>query len=247
MPDPLDSSVRWQIQTGTLPLREQSYLQTVERILSSGMATEVVGLVSAGKEADVYLARYKGDPLAIKVYRLFRTSRRGGRPNKLDNLSWQAAQEYDALYQAWRGGAFVPAPARRVENMLSMRYLGGEDGPAPRLQEVRLQRPEAFLEKVLAATADLFHAGVVHGDLSAFNVLVHEGAPWFIDFSDWVRVDRLGEPPWRRATLAMRLLTRGLQALQKYFRRYGLQVDADAIVPPLMNTLDFHLPALRGV
>ncbi len=247
MPDPLDSSVRWQIQSGTLPLREQSYLQTIERILSSGMATEVEGLVSAGKEADVFLARYKGDPLAIKVYRLYRTSRRGGRPNKLDNLSWQAAQEYDALHQAWKGGASVPAPAQRVENMLSMRYLGQEAGPAPRLQEVNLRRPEAFLGKVLAATEDLFHAGVVHGDLSAFNVLVHNGAPWFIDFSDWVRVDRLGEPPWRRATLALRLLTRGLRALQKYFRRYGLKVDVDGVVPTLMDTLDFHLPSLRGV
>lgn len=243
MPDTLDSSVHWQIQTGTLPLREQSYLQTVERILSCGLATEVVGLVSAGKEADVYLAEYKGDPLAIKVYRLFRTSRRGGRPNKLDNMSWQAADEYDALYLAWKGGASVPTPARRVENMLSMRYLGDEKGPAPRLQEVDLEYPDAFLDAVLHGIAELFRAGVVHGDMSAFNILVHDGAPWFIDFSDWVRVDRLGESPWIRATQALRLLTRGLEALQKYFRRYHLELDTAIVVPPLMKTLAYQLPS----
>lgn len=246
MPDPLDSSVRWRIKSGTLPLQEQGHSQTVQRILSSGLATGVVGLVSAGKEADVYLATYKGDPLAVKVYRLYRTSRRGGRPNKLDNLSWQAAREYDALHQAWKGGASVPAPARRVENMFSMRYLGREDGPAPRLQEVRLRRPKAFLEGTLAATTDLFQSGVVHGDLSAFNILVLKGAPWFIDFSDWVRVDRLGSSPWKRATLASRLLTRGLQALQQYFRRYDLRVDVDRRVAALMSTLTFRLPSLRG-
>ncbi len=128
--------------------------------------------MSAGKEADVYLAGLGGDPIAIKVYRLFRTSRRGGGGAKLDRMSWQAAQEYDALFPAWKAGAPVPTPARRVENMFSTRYLGDEDGPALRLQDVELGNPKEFLAQTLAATKALVRGGQVHGDLSAFNVLV---------------------------------------------------------------------------
>ncbi len=152
MPNTLDKSVRWRINHRTLPQSEPNRRATVEAILSSGLATEVVGLLSAGKEADVYLAGLGGDPIAIKVYRLFRTSRRGGGGAKLDRMSWQAAQEYDALFRAWKAGAPVPTPARRVENMFSMRYLGDEDGLAPRLQDVELGNPEEFLAQTLAAT-----------------------------------------------------------------------------------------------
>lgn len=233
----MDKSVRWRIDAGRLPLQEQGYRQTTEAILSFGLATEVVGLLSAGKEADVYLARYNGVPIAIKAYRLYQTSRRGGRPNKLDNMSWQAAREYQALYQAWRAGIRVPAPARRVENMLSMRYLGGQEEPAPKLQSIHLSNPEEFLDRTVASVKALFRAGIVHGDLSAFNILVYEAEPWFIDFSDWVQVNRLGWSPWRRATVAKAHLSRGLHALRKYFRRYQLEIEVEAIVSGLMAEL----------
>ncbi len=75
----LDASVQWRINSGQLSLEEPDYRSVVEAILSAGLATEVVGLISAGKEANVYLARYNGAPLAIKSYRLYRTSHRAGK------------------------------------------------------------------------------------------------------------------------------------------------------------------------
>ncbi|HKZ89048.1 MAG TPA: hypothetical protein VJ300_02195, partial [Thermoplasmata archaeon] len=54
----LDASVQWRINSGTLDLHEAGYRSTTDAILASGLATEVDGLISAGKEADVYLARY---------------------------------------------------------------------------------------------------------------------------------------------------------------------------------------------
>ncbi len=240
MPNTLDKSVRWRIYSRTLPFKEPSRRSTIEAILSSGLATEVVGLLSAGKEADVYLGLYGGDPIAIKAYRLFRTSRRGGRPVKLDVMSYQAAREYDALYRAWRVGAKVPAPARRAENMFSMRYLGGDEGPAPRLQEVQLEAPEEFLARTLSATEALVRGGLVHGDLSAFNILVHESRPWFIDFSSSVRVDRLGMSPWRRLTLASNRLRRDMRALRGYFQKYGVTYDVEEFVSRLVGELDVY-------
>lgn len=234
----LDSSVQWRIKAGTLDFHEAGYRSTVEAILSAGLATEVVGLISAGKEADVYLCRYNGAELAIKAFRLYRTSHRGGGPIKVDSIGYLAAHEFEMTYKAWKGGVPVPTPARRVENMFSMRYLGDSDGLAPRLKEVELDNPKEFLELTLAGIEAMAKAGVVHGDLSAYNILVLQGKPWFIDFSEAVRVDRTGMAPWMRLTKASDALTHGLEALQSYFRKYDLKVETKAFVERLVESLD---------
>ena len=234
----LDASVVWRLKSGTLSFEEAGYRTTKEAILSSGLGTEVVGLISSGKEADVYLAGYNGAPVAIKAYRLYRTSHRGGGPVKQDSAGWLAAKEYEMTRQAWKGGASVPAPARRIENMFSMRYLGNEEGPAPRLQDVDLEEPEAFLAKVLGGVDALAKAGVVHSDLSAFNVLVFDDRPWFIDLSEAIRVDRIGDLPWHRLSEASLALEHGLKALGSYFRRYNLKIDIDSRVSRLARSFD---------
>jgi RIO kinase 1 len=210
----------------------------VQSVLGSGLATEVVGIISAGKEADVYLTRYNNAPLAVKVFRLYRTSHKGGRPIKLDTISWLAAHEFDMLLMGWKGGARVPTPARRVENMLSMRYLGDGKGHAPKLQEVELRDPKVFLEKVLSGLVSLADAGVVHTDLSAFNILVHEEEPWFIDLSKAVRVDRFGYSHWQRLKEASVALERGLASLQKYFGRYDLEIEVEPFVAMMIRSMD---------
>ena len=231
---PLDASVQWKISTGAIRFRESGYRATIDEILSSGLATEVVGLISAGKEADVYLARLGGGPLAIKVYRLYRTSHRGGGAIKVDNMAHRAAFEFEMLRQAWKGGACVPTPAKRVENMLAFRYLGTEDGPAPRLIDVAPVDPAGFQSEVVAAMERLVLAGVVHGDLSAFNILIHQDRPWFIDFSDSLRVDRLGQSPWQRLSEARQVLRRDLGGLASYFGRFGVGLAVDAIAGRLV-------------
>jgi RIO kinase 1 len=234
----LDASVEWRIKSGTLDLHEAGFRSTEEAILSSGLATEVVGLISSGKEADVYLAHYSGAPIAVKAYRLYRTSHRGGRPVKLDSMGWLAAHEFEMTRQAWKGGARVPAPARRMENMFSMRYLGNEDGPAPRLQDIKPEEPKLLLEKVLAGVEALARAGVVHGDLSAYNILIYKEEPWFIDLSEAIRVDRTGTTPWVRLQEASTALNSGMRALQTYFGRFNLLIDAEPFVSKIIQSLD---------
>src|SRR3989442_7918200 len=180
----LDASVQWRLNSARVFLEEPDYRSVVEASLSDGRETEVMGIISAGKEANVYLARYNGAPLAVKSYRLYRTSHRGGGPLKQDSMGWRAAHEYEMMRQAWKGGVRVPTPARRVENRFSMRYLGTEEGPAPRLKDVVLEDPKEFLDRVLDTIRRLIGAGLVHGDLSAFNVLVHDAKPLVIDLSE---------------------------------------------------------------
>src|SRR5438552_16169246 len=174
----LDASVQWRINSGQLSLEEPDYRSVVEAILSAGRATALVGRISAGKEAGVSLARYNGAPLAIKSYRLYRTSHRGGGPVKQDSMGWRAAHEYEMMRQAWKGGVKVPTPARRVENRFSMRYLGTENGPAPSLKDVVLEEPGEFLDHELDTVRRLIGAGAVHGHLCAINIVVHGRGPW---------------------------------------------------------------------
>src|SRR2546427_2520475 len=149
---PLDRSAQWKISTGAIRFAEAGYRETVEAILSAGLATEVVGLISAGKEADVYLARLHGAPIVVKAHRLYRTSRRGGGSIKVDNMAWRAAFEFEMLHRAWRGGAAVPTPAKRVENLLAMRYLRGAEGPAPPPPRPKTRRPPETLGENPATT-----------------------------------------------------------------------------------------------
>jgi len=242
---PLDASVQWKIRTGAVRFAESGYRSTVEEILSAGLGTEVVGLISAGKEADVYLARLGGAPLVVKVFRLYRTSHRGGGPIKLDNMAWRAAFEFEALRMAWKGGAPVPTPAKRVENMVAMRYLGSDAGPAPRLVDVEAVDPEGLLVEVLAAVESLVTAGILHGDLSAYNVLVHEDRPFFIDFSDARRVDRVGQSPWRQLALAEEILVRDLAGLAAYFGRFGVALDMPGSLARFLRIVEERMPRKR--
>ena len=242
----LDASVAWRIKSGTLDLHEAGYRTTEQAILSSGLATEVCALISSGKEADVYLARYNGSPMAIKAYRLYRTSHRGGGPVKLDSTGWLAAREFEMTHQAWKGGARVPAPARRIENMFSMRYLGDESGPAPRLHDVELEDAAGFMGAVVDGVEHLARAGIVHADLSAYNILVLRGEPWFIDLSEAIRIDRVGTSRWMRIEEAAAALRRGTHALEGYFARYGVRMESESLVTRIVESMDDAADSARA-
>jgi RIO kinase 1 len=234
----LDNSVRWKIRSGQVDFDEPTYRQVADAILDAGLATEVGQRLGSGKEADVYLCRDGRRLTVVKVYRQYRTAHQGGRPIKLESMGQLASREFELLGYAWQGGARVPEPGRRVENMFSMQYLGTGDAVAPQLQHARLDAPEEFLPATLAGVEGLAEAGVVHSDLSPFNILVHEGGPWFIDLAAGIRVDRLGSPPWVRLNEALRALEHGGGTLDRYFQRYGLSVDVPELVGRVRLQLD---------
>lgn len=234
----LDESVHWKVRTGQIGFAEPTHGEVAEAILDVGLATEVGQRLGSGKEADVYLCRLGSRLTVVKVYRQYRTAHRGGGPIKLEPMGQRASREFELLGYAWQGGARVPEPGRRVENMFSMQYLGTPSACAPMLQHAGLEDPEGFLRATVAGIEGLAEAGVVHSDLSPFNILVHQGLPWFIDLAAGLRVDRLGSPPWLRLTEALRSLERGAASLQRYFRRYGLTVDAADLLTRVRAQID---------
>ena len=234
----LDTSVHWKVRSGLLGFAEPTHGEVADAIVDAGLATEVGQRLGSGKEADVFLCRDGRRCVAVKVYRQYRTAHRGGGAIKLETMGQRAVREFELLCYAWQGGARVPEPGRRVENMFSMQYLGSGTAAAPRLQQVHLAEPGPFLRATLDGVEGLAEAGVVHSDLSPFNILVHEGRPWFIDLAAGVRVDRLGWPPWARLNEALRALTHGLATLDRYFGRYGLSLDAGELLGRVQAQID---------
>ena len=234
----LDESVHWKVRNGRISFAEPTHSEVADAILDAGLASEVGQRLGSGKEADVNLCGDGGGLLVVKAYRHYRTAHRGGGPLKLESMGQRAAREFELLGYAWQGGARVPRPGRRVENMFSMQYLGTSRAVAPMLQHARLQDPGAFLGATVAGIEALAEAGVVHSDLSPFNILVYEEQPWFIDLAAGIRVDRLGTPPWVRLTEALRATERGATALHRYFRRYGLSLDPAEILSRVRAKID---------
>jgi len=234
----LDKSVHWKVRSGQIAFAEPTHDEVADAILDVGLATEVGQRLGSGKEADVYLCHDGRRLLVVKAYCQYRTSHHGGGAIKLESMGQRASREFELLCYAWQGGARVPEPGRRIENMFSMQYLGGSDSVAPMLQHARLENPEQFLQATLTGVEGLAEAGIVHSDLSPFNILVHQGQPWFIDLAAALRVDRLGSPPWVRLNEALRALEKGIATLERFFRRYGLEVDREALLGRVRTQID---------
>jgi RIO kinase 1 len=234
----LDASVHWKVRTGQIGFAEPTHGETADTIRETGLATEVGQRLGSGKEADVYLCRDAHRLVAVKVYRQYRSAHRGGGSIKLESMGQRASREFELLCYAWQDGASVPRPGRRIENMFSMQYLGTREAAAPMLQHARLNDPEEFLRLTIAGIERLAEAGIVHSDLSPFNILVFENKPWIIDLAAGIRVDRLGTPPWRRLSEAIQSLTRGLESIRRYFGRYGVDFDPAEVVQRIRSQID---------
>ena len=106
-----------------------------------------------------------------------------------------ANAEFDILGRLWRAGASVPYPVQLLGTELMMEFVGSVDGvAAPRLAQLRVDRPTAT--QLYGQLVDTLHvladAGYAHGDLSAYNVLVHDGRLVVIDLPQ--AVDVVGNP-----------------------------------------------------
>ena len=228
----LDPAVRWKHRFPGMAEREPSSVDVVAEILDTRFADEVLGRLASGKEADIYLVAHRGAPLVAKVYRLYRQAGKTG-AIPLNRFSFLAAIEFERLYKAFRGGVRVPAPAGRHENIVFMRFLGDDSAAAPRLVDAPPEDPRACLDSVLDEVARLLAVGIVHGDLSAFNILMHEGRPWLIDFSYATAFRRPKEKPWDKDPVARADLLRDCASLAANFRKFGLPVMAEDLLSSL--------------
>lgn len=130
--------------------------------------------------------------------------------------SW-TAQEFAVLGRLHAAGGDVPRPLRATSRCVFMEWIGDDDGPAPLLAKVRIppENPQAGFDAVLRNLRLLLREHLVHGDLSAFNILWHAGRPVIIDVPQAVDLRR-------RATNAFDLFARDVNRVCAHFAKWGV-------------------------
>jgi RIO kinase 1 len=230
---------------------------TPDWVITSDAARQVdLGILKSGKEADVHLVeRYHGDHtnlLAAKRYRQFedrlfrndaryRTGRRTGE-SRLDKaiargnragMAFRARlwldTEFDALSRLWSHGVPVPYPVQKLDNELMLELIGSGQEIAPRLVHARLDRPELrrAWTQLVEAMHTMVRCGIVHGDLSAYNILWDRGRIVVIDLPQ--SVDPLAHPE------GISLLDRDVTNVTNWFGRRGVACDASDLFESLLR------------
>ncbi len=228
---------------GSLGAAERS---VIEREFSSHV-DEVVGMINDGKEATVYLCRARPiaevEFLAAKMYRArkFRAfsnettyiNTEKVRDRRMAKAMRQKSRHgRDAVHHQWIGrewqmletlhdaGASVPKPYMQCSDGILMEFIGRDTERAPALAEVRLETEEAqrIFPIVVRDIEIMLECGVVHGDLSAYNVLYLDGTPRMIDLPQATRIDDAVDP-WA-------LFHRDVSNICEYFRKRGVEADA---------------------
>ena len=213
--------------------------QRLEPLLEDGLIDDVVRQLMSGKEATVYVVRCGDDVRCAKVYkeankRSFRQSVDYTEGRKVKNsrqsramakgskfgresqeAAWQSA-EVDALYRLANAGVRVPEPYNFYEGVLLMELVSDANGnAAPRLNDVTFSAEEARVhhQTLIKEVVRMLCAGIVHGDLSEFNILMSADGPVIIDLPQ--AVDAAGN------NNASEMLARDVRNLSDYFGRFA--------------------------
>lgn len=211
----------------------------IQPLIEDGLVDEVISQLMSGKEATVYIVRCGTEIRCAKVYkeahkrsfkkavqyqegRKGRNSRRARAMEKGSKFgrdqqeeAWQNA-EVDALYRLANAGVRVPKPYGCFDGVLLMELITDDEGHvAPRLNDVSMTTELALADHAVVMTyvMRMLCAGVVHGDLSEFNVLVDDYGPVIIDLPQ--AVDAAGN------NNAQAMLARDVNNMTAYYGQYA--------------------------
>jgi RIO kinase 1 len=213
---------------------DDATLGALYKLVQDGYIDAFGGPISSGKEANVYTALGPDGEVAVKVYRInasdFRQMREYldgdprfegiGADKKKVVLAW-TKKEYANLERARKAGVRVPEPIAVERNVLVMEYLGGDDQRAKRLNEVDVENPETAYEVVAEYMRRLYRTGLIHGDLSEYNIVVHEGELCVLDLGQAVTVHH---PNSRE------FLERDCHNVASFFGRQGYDASAERLL-----------------
>lgn len=211
----------------------------IQPLVDDGLVDEVVSRLMSGKEADVYVVRCGDEIRCAKVYkeaskrsfkqavvyqegRRVRSSRdarameKGSKYGRKQHEEVWQNTEVDALFKLAAAGVRVPRPYVCLDGVLLMELITDADGNvAPRLNDVALTREQALVDhgKVIRYVVRMLCAGLIHGDLSEFNVLVDEEGPVIIDLPQVVDAAANNQ--------ARAMLERDVNNMRNYYGMYA--------------------------
>jgi len=211
---------------------DRSTLMTIYNFLNKRTIEEIHGVVKAGKEARIYWGKDPdGKELAIKIYLTTSAEFKKGmlpyiegdprfahvrRDTRSLVYIW-AQKEFKNLQRSREVGVKVPQPIAVEKNVLIMEFIGKNGVSAPLLREVSLRNPERVYKQLLTYLRRLYRkGGLVHADLSEYNIMIWKGKPVIFDISQAVPIEH---------PMSDQFLRRDLENLHRYFKK----LDADVL------------------
>ncbi|MCB9358735.1 serine protein kinase RIO [Candidatus Woesearchaeota archaeon] len=210
------------------------------KLASEGFFEDLKSTVALGKEANVFTAaKEDGSEVIVKIYRLencnfnkmFDYIKQDPRYEGLNKkrreiiFAW-TQREFRNLLKA-REVIRVPTPLKCKDNIVVMELIGDVD-PAPELKDAVPANPKKFFDEVIKNIKKLYKAGLVHGDLSHFNILNNNEHPVFIDFSQATTTDNAE---------AEDLLKRDVGNIVNFFnKRCGMKADPESIISKIRKS-----------
>jgi RIO kinase 1 len=207
-------------------------LRNLFKLSSQGYFDDIGTLspISIGKESNVFSAKRKKDKVIIKIYRLetcdfnrmydyIRYDQRyAGLKKKKRKIifSW-VQREYRNLLKARQAGVKVPTPYTFLNNILVEEFIGKKQ-PAPKLKDSIPKNLKKFFNNLISQIKKLYKEGLIHADLSHFNILNLDDRPVIIDLSTCTPI---GTP------MAEEYLKRDVKNVCNFFARYGLRVSEE--------------------
>jgi len=210
---------------------DREALLDLSKLLKKGIIQSVDYPVSTGKEANVFRASTEGGIyVAIKIYKnetapFFRKmDYLEGDPrferikhNDRDIVRAFARKEFKNLELCHKAGIHSPKPYYLINRVLVMSFLGEGDLPYPTMNMVGPLHGESDLDSILADIKKMYKAGLVHADMSEYNIMMGD-VPYLIDFGQGVVL---------RHPHAERFLERDVAIILKFFSRHGVKRDLE--------------------
>jgi RIO kinase 1 len=220
---------------------DTSTLKTLYHLANRGYIDALGGVISTGKEANVFHAIGCDREIAIKIYRIstsdFRAMQsyiigdprfKSVRHDKRSIVFTWTKKELRNLKKARAAGVRVPEPFVTRNNVLLMEFIGRDEIPAQQLRMVPLTPDQA--QEIFDTTIDyirkLYLENLVHADLSEFNILLNDYEVVFIDMGQSVTLDHPN---------AMEFLMRDIRNVVRFFKSRGVEIDEDAVAGTILK------------
>lgn len=214
---------------------------TLFKLISEGYFEGLESPISIGKEANIFSAKRKDNSrVMVKIYRLEacdfnrmydyikedpRYADIKGKKRKI--IFFWVQREYRNLLKARQENVSVPTPLTFKNNVLVLEFIGKGETIAPRLTIEPPKNPKEFFNKILENIKKLYKAGLVHADLSAFNILNNNEEPVFIDFSQATTLNN---------SRAEEFLKRDIRNICTFFTKLGLKLDEEKVLKKIQKS-----------
>jgi len=232
---PRESREEWKTYKNVF---DQLALLNLEKLRSEGHFDELQSPIALGKEANIFTASKGDDTIIVKVYRLencnFNQMYRYIAPDprfaglkkrrRLVIFSW-VQREYRNLLKA-REVIRVPKPIAVKDNILLMEFIGRDNEIAPMLKNEKPKNPKDFFKRTIKSIKALYDVGLVHADLSEFNILNFEEEPVFIDLSQATTTQH---------PQAREFMERDIHNIVKFFKRLGVKADEKEVFEGILK------------